>query len=118
VSREFFGYIGNGKTHRTPSPAGLRKIKRVSSELFLSLEALVNSLKVIDLITPRGYQKKSKVLRFNKTRTAVKTTPNEYRPSKIINVFHSPLWRWRRVNEWDRYINDSVEKLNGHIITE
>ena len=110
--------IGNGKTHRTPSPAGLQKIKRVSLEIFLSLQALVNSFKVSDLITPRGYQKKSKVLKHVKIDTVIDTRPNEYRPSKITGVLDSQLWRWRRVNEWDRYINDPAYKLNGHIKPE
>ena len=109
---------GNGKTHRTPSPAGLQKIKRVSLELFLSLQALVNNVKVIKLITPRGYQKKSKVLKLGRTGVVIDTRPDEYRPSKIASVLDSQLWRWRRVNEWDRYINDPVEKLNGHIKPE
>jgi len=96
----------------------LRKIKRVSLELFLSLQALVNSFKVSDLIPPRRDQKKSKVLRPGRAGAVIDTRPDEYRPSRIVNVFHSPLWQWRRVNEWDRYINDPIDKLNGHIITE
>ena len=109
--------FGNGKTHHTPSPIGLKKIKIVSLELFLRLQALVKSVKVVGLITPRGYQKKSKVLRLNRTGAVIDTRPNEYRPSKAINVYDSSPWRWRRVSEWDRYINDPVNKLSGHIIT-
>ena len=118
ISRLYSAEYGNGKTHRTPSPAGLQKIKRVSSELFLSLQALVNSFKAPNLITPRGYHKKSKVIKHDKISAAIDTRPDEYSPSKIVSVLYSPLWQWRRVNEWDRYINDPVEKLNGHIITE
>ncbi len=109
-------YIGNGNRHRTPSPVGLRKIKRVSLELFLSLRALVNSFKVSDLITPRGYQKKSKSPRKTPD-IAVRHYAHEYEPSNAINVRDSSPWKWRRVNEWDKYINDPVNKLNGHIIT-
>ncbi len=105
-------------THRTPSPVGLRKIKIVNLELFLSLRALVNSFKVSALIAPRGYQKKSKVLRPGRAGAIADERPDEYRPSKIINVFHSPLWQWRMVNEWDWYINDPIDKLNEHIITK
>ena len=108
---------GNGKTHRTPSPVGLRKIKRITLELFLSLEALVDSFKVIDLITPRGYQKKSK-LSPKEPDSIIQHYAHEYEPSNAINVCDSAPWRWRRVNEWDRYINDPINKLNGHIITE
>ena len=118
MSRKIYLANGNGKTHRTPSPAGLKKIKRVSLELFLRLQAIVNDLKVIELIPPRGYQKKSKVLKFNRISAIIDTRPDEYRPSAITSVLDSQLWQWRRVNEWDRYINDPVDKLNGHIITE
>ena len=118
MSRDFLVFGGNGKTHRTPSPVGLRKIKRVSLELFLSLQALVNDLKVIELIPPRGYQKKSKVLRPAIAGAVIDTRPDEYRPSAITSVLDSQLWQWRRVNEWDRYVNDPIDKLNGHIITE
>ena len=96
----------------------MQKIKRVSLEIFLSLQALVNSFKVIELITPRGYQKKSKVLRSAKIDAVIDTRPNEYRPSKITGVLDSQLWRWRRVKEWDHYMNDPVEKLSGHIKPE
>ena len=108
---------GNGKIHRTPTPSGIRKIKRVSLEIFLSLKELVNSVKVVELITPRGYQKKSKSS-LKKTDIVIRHYVHEYEPSNAINVCDSLPWRWRRVNEWDRYINDPVNKLNGHIITE
>ena len=70
------------------------------------------------MITPRGYQKKSKVLKSAITDVVIDTRPDEYRPGKITSVLHSQLWQWRRVNEWDEYINDSVNKLSGHIVTE
>jgi len=41
----------------------------------------------------------------------------EYEPSNIINAYDSPLWQWRRVNEWHRYLNDPIEKIKGHMIT-
>jgi hypothetical protein len=41
----------------------------------------------------------------------------DYQPSQIDNTRNSPFWQWRRVAEWYRYINDTVENINGHIIT-
>ena len=107
---------GNGKTHRTPSPGGLRKIKIVSLEVFLRLKELVNSVKVDDPITPRGNRKKS-ILRCKKLGVAKQNHANEYEPSKIINTYNGPLWQWRRVADWQRYINDPCENKSGHIVT-
>ena len=108
--------IGNGKIDRTPTPRGLRKIKRISFEVFLSLKELVNSVKVYDSITPRGYREKSTLSR-KEPKIIIQNHAHEYKPSNMINVYDSPLWRWRRVNEWHRYINDTIENINGHMIT-
>ena len=108
--------IGNGKGHRTPHPVGLRKIKRVSLEVFLRLKEFVNSLKVYDSITPRGNRQKS-ILKRDKPVVATQNCTYEYEPSNMIYVHDSPLWQWRRVSEWHRYINDSIENTKGHIIT-
>lgn len=104
---------GNGKTHRTPSPVALRKIKRVSLEAFLRLKELVSNVKKI---TPRGNRKKSKV-GFKDRVTVVPNYVYEYEPTNAINVRESSPWQWRRVNEWHRYINDTTEKIKGHMIT-
>ncbi len=109
-------FFGNGKIDHTPSPVGLRKIKRVSFKVFLSLKELVNSVKVYDSITPRGNRKKS-ILRRKKTGIAIQNRAYEYEPSNIIYADDSQLWQWRRVAEWDRYINDPLENINGHMIT-
>jgi hypothetical protein len=101
------------KRHPTPSPAGLLKIKRISFNTFLMLKYLFNSVKVI---TPRGNRKKSK-LRFKDRVTAIPNYIYEYKPSNIIYADDSLLWQWRRVNEWHRYINDTTEKIKGHMIT-
>ena len=42
----------------------------------------------------------------------------EYEPSNAIHVVDSPPWRWRRVNEWHRYLDDPADKIKGHMITE
>jgi len=112
-SRGEVNIIGNGKIHRTPTPQGLRKIKRVSLEVFLRLKELVNGIKVI---TPRGNRKKS-ILSRKEPDIAIRHYAHEYEPSNISNAYDGLYWRWRRVNEWDRYINDPVEKTKGHIIT-
>jgi len=113
LSISAFRNNGNGKRHHTPHPVGLRKIKRVSLEVFLRLKELVSSIK---MITPRGNRKKS----ILKCATPVLATQNcayDYEPSNAIYVQDSPLWQWRRVDEWYRYINDPVENIKGHMIT-
>ena len=106
---------GNGKTHRTPSPTGIRKIKIASLEVFLRLKELVDNIKVI---TPRGNRKKS-ALRRKKLDIAVRHYAHEYEPSKAVNVRDSSPWRWRRVVQWDRDVNDPYENIiKGHMITE
>jgi hypothetical protein len=105
--------FGNGKRHRTPSPVALRKIKRVSLKVFLGLKELVNNVKEI---TPRGNRKKSKPS-FKERITVMPDYVYEYEPSNAINVVDSSPWRWRRVNEWHRYINDPVNKIKGDMIT-
>ena len=117
MSITIFSSCGNGKTHRTPSPVGLRKIKIVSLELFLRLKELVNSVKVSDSITPRGNRKKSALKHKYPGVIAPRHYAHEYEPSKAINVRDSSPWRWRRVNEWHQYINDAEEKIKGHMIT-
>ena len=112
----FFLFVGNGKGHRPPTPQGLRKIKRISFNAFLSLKELVNSFKVYDFITPRGYKKISKSLRKNHV-TVNQHRVYEYEPSNIINVRDTSPWQWRRLSEWDRYINDPYENIKGHMIT-
>ena len=104
---------GNGKTHHTPSPQGIRKIKRVSLEVFLKLKELVDKVRAI---TPRGNRKKS-ILPLKEPDIAVRHYAHEYEPSNATYVNSSPLWQWRRVADWQRYINDPIEKTNGHMIT-
>jgi hypothetical protein len=112
ITNLFWGQVnsarrfGNGKRHRTPSPVGLRKIKRVSFKVFCALKELVNSVKVNDLIPTRRDQKKS-VLRRKKLGLVQQSHVNEYEPSTTINMFSSPPWQWHRIAEWDRYINNA-----------
>jgi len=114
VSSPFLISVGNGKIDRTPSPAGLIKIKRVSLEVFLRLKELVNSVKVI---TPRGNRKKSILRRKNLDVIVRRHYEHEYEPSNAAYVQDSPPWRWNRVAEWHRYINDPIDKIKGHMIT-
>ena len=111
-----FSYHGNGKRDRTPFPQGLRKIKRISFNTFLSLKELFNNLRVHRLITPRGYQKKSKSL-HKKPKLIAQHRICSHEPSNAVNVRDSSPWKWRRVAQWDRYINDPCEKIKGHMIT-
>ena len=118
MSSEIFAVAGNGKIDRTPHPVGIRKIKRVSLEVFLRLKAFVKSLEVYDPITPRCNRKKS-LLKREKPVLAIQNRAHEYEPSQMVNVYDSPLWQWRRVAQWHLYISDPCENIkSGHIITE
>jgi hypothetical protein len=117
LSIHFYNENGNGKRHRTPYPAGLRKIKRISLNTFLRLKELFNSVKVYNSITPRGNRKKSNLRRRNLSVTVQQHYVYEYEPSNIINAYGSSIWRWRRVYEWYNYINDPIENIKGRIIT-
>ena len=116
LSTKLTKIYGNGKIDRTPSPAGLRKIKRISFDAFLRLKELVNGIKVYNSITPKG-NRKNLLLNYKEPVAAIKQCTHEYEPSSIINTRYSLLWQWRRVNEWYKYINDPYENIKGHMIT-
>ena len=63
------------------------------------------------MITPRGNRKfsKSKLTR-KKQYKHIRRYIHKHAPSNISNVSNSPYQRWRRVYEWDRYVNDPFEK--------
>lgn len=104
--------VGNRKGHRTPTPEGLTKIKRISFETFLNLKALL-----------KKFSQRPKAKRTVVKHLAVGSLPewtkglsgsgeawlkptNGYKPSNIVNAYESLFWRWRRVIAWERYIND------------
>ena len=108
-------HIGNGKIDHTPSPVGLRKIKRISFEVFLSLKELLNNFK------PRL---EKKLQRCRKHRIAIhELEPVEpaceqsYEPTNMAHAYESLFWQWRRVAEWHRYINDPYENIKGNMTT-
>jgi len=113
---------GNGKRHRTPTPQGLRKIKRISFEAFLALKGLFkdfrqNSEKVLSGSNSLSLRAPT----INDLKTKIHSTVckknniamQEYEPSRINNTRNSSFWQWRRVAEWQRYINDPVENIRG-----
>ena len=121
--------VGNGKTHHTPTPEGLRKIKIISFEVFLKLKELLkvfkernaiflshNAPRIKDLnstIHPaRSIASKKSLLKNN---NAAQTC--SYEPTQIGYAYNSSFWQWQRVSEWFKYINDPSENINGHIIT-
>ena len=106
---------GNGKIDSTPHPLGLRRIKRVSLKVFVGLKELVGN-KVHASIPPRGYRKKSRISR-KEPEVIDRYNDAEYEPSNIDTAYDSLRWRWRRVTQWDRYINDTIENIKGHMIT-
>ena len=117
-------WCGNGKRHRTPTPQGLRKIKRISFEAFLDLKGLF-----------KDFRRNAKKIQYgsnflshrapiiNDLKTEIHSTLHkknnvamyDYEPSRIDNTRNSSFWQWRRVAEWHRYINDPVENKNGHM---
>jgi len=82
----------------------------------LLLKALFNNCKCFNS-KERLYRLKAVKVRKDMPAGDTKNCANEYTPSNAINVYDSSHWRWGRVNEWDQYINDPVEKLNGHMVT-
>ena len=92
-----FELFGNGKIDHTPHPVGIRKIKRVSLEVFLRLKAFVNSRKVFDQITPRGDRKIS-ILKRTKPVIAAQNCTYDYEPSNAIYVQDSLLWQWHPIS--------------------
>lgn len=126
------GY-GNGKRHHTPTPKRLRKIKRISFESFLSLKELfkdfkrdaIKPQKLSNYLSPRASTINDLKTGIHPTRGLVSTKRTitqdghrqAYEPTQIYNTRNSSFWRWRRVREWDKYINDPLENINGHIIT-
>ena len=115
-ARMIFAGVGNGKIHRTPTPQGLRKIKVIRLEAFLSLKALFNKCKCFNS-KERLHRLRSVKVRKDELGVIAKNCVNEYEPSKMVNVYDSPLWQWRRVAQWHRYINDPCEYESGHIVT-
>jgi hypothetical protein len=108
--------FGNGKIHRTPTPQGLRKIKVIRLEAFLSLKALFNKCKCFNS-KERLRRLRTVKVRKDVPGIVVQNRVNEYEPSKMINVYDSPLWQWRRVIQWDKYLNDPVDNRKGHMVT-
>ncbi len=107
---------GNGKIDRTPTPQGLRKIKVIRFEAFLSLKALFNKCKCFNS-KERLCRLRSVKVRKDVLGVVAKNRVNEYEPSKMVNAYDSSLWRWRRVAQWHRYITDSCEYKSGHMVT-
>ena len=106
---------GNGNIHRTPTPEGLRKIKIISFKAFIGLKELLKIFKPL---------KKRIIQHYQKQRIVIDTPINDhqpcaglYEPSNITNTPDSLFWRWRRVKEWYRYINDPYENIKGHMTT-
>ncbi len=89
-------------------------IKRISLNVFLRLKELVDSVKVI---TPRGNRKKSN-LAHREPDIVMRHYEHEYESSNIINTSDGPLRQWRRVIQWDKYLNDPVDNRKGHSIIE
>ena len=103
-------FFGNGKRHCTPSPEGLRKIKRISFETFICLKELLRFFKKRQNLKPRRHSDKPIVV-CNKKNFIEPVRAYSYEPTQIGNAYDSVFWQWRRVIQWERYINDPLEKI-------
>ena len=102
-------FVGNGKIDHTPTPVELRKIKRISFEVFLSLKELLNNFR------PR-FEKKTqhrdkRQIVTHKPETLECPHEQSYEPTNMAHAYDSLFWQWRRVAEWYRYINDPYENI-------
>ena len=112
--------IGNGKRHSNPLPVRPRKIKRITSEAFLSIKELFGKFKPyfktkrsMRIQTPRRCMRRRSVfLRGGEAR--LKNHTHTYEPSNIDSTRNSLFWSWRRVVAWERYINDPLENNKRH----
>ena len=105
--RSFFK-DGNGKRHSTPSYSRPRKIKRITSETFLLIKGLLRKLKRPRVKTKQHCHKKTPVI-YKTANDSKSYKAHAYEPSNISNAYDSDFWRWRRVAEWEKYINDPLE---------
>ena len=82
----------------------------------MSLKALFNKCKCFNS-KERLRRLRSVKVRKDELGVIAKNYVNEYEPSQMVNVYDSPLWRWRRVAQWHRYINNPCENISGHMVT-
>lgn len=126
----FSSLFGNGKRHHTPIPLRLRKIKRISFKAFLHLKELFKNFRHV-AAKPKKDSKflSHKAPAINDLKTRIHLTrdfvsKNEpaivtrndtplYEPTQMSAAINSSFWQWRRVVEWDRYINDPYENIRG-----
>jgi hypothetical protein len=104
--------FGNGKRHCTPLPERPRKIKRITLEAFLGIKELLKKIKRPRVNKRQPYSKEAKLIYkiANEFRIYAAHT---YKPSNIINTGDSLFFSWRRVKEWEKYINDPVENAKN-----
>ncbi len=97
---------GNGKIDRYPPLKELR-IKRILCQSRQKFKELQKELKQLFYKKRPGKPKLRKPTKkkniivkavFNETSSA--NTVPDHKPSNIINLHNSELWRWRRVSEW------------------
>jgi len=98
--------VGNGKIDHYPPLKELR-IKRILCQSRQKFKELQKELKQLFYKKKQGKPKLQKSAKkeniivkevFNEA-SSVKTVP-DHKPSNIINLHNSELWRWRRVREW------------------
>ena len=108
-----FTSSGNGKRHRTPLPERPKRIKRITLEAFLRIKELLRGLKRPGVNRRYVYRKKPLKI-YKRADAGIQGYKNTYEPSNINATRDSLFWSWRRVVEWEKYINDPLENKNGH----
>jgi len=76
----------------------------------LYIKRLIGNIK-----QPRNTKKRTYRKKVTKAHTepyaSIPEHKNIYEPTNIADAYDSLFWRWRRVAEWEKYINDPLEKI-------
>ena len=108
MSSVFSLAFGNGKIDHTPSPVALRKIKRISFEVFLSLKEILNNFK--PRFEKNTQRCKQQIVR-DEPEPVQPVYEQSYEPTDMGYAYDSLFWQWRRVIQWHQYINDPCENI-------
>jgi len=104
----------------------LRKIKVVSFKAFFCLKELFKNFRR-KAVKPKKFSNslRHRAPTINNLKTGIHLTRGivskndlavampAYEPTQMSNAYNSSFWQWRRVAEWDRYINDPCENIRG-----
>ena len=81
--------------------------------MFLKIKELLKRVKRPQVNKRRYFRKKPPKI-YKTANTNTQEYKRAYEPSKIGNTRNSLFWRWYRVKEWEKYINDPLENKKRH----